>query len=140
MFTTIINILSGALNLFNKFADYMTKKDMENSIKNGYEKDKALDALEEDKAAKEQVEKANQETSKAKEAIKNIAKSDKNDADLTDDDIVKILMEIQDPEEREQRSSQIKAAKEIKAKADAKQKEIESDEKFNSGEEISFKG
>lgn len=136
----ILSILSGVFKLFNKLADYFAKKDMENQIKNQYEQEKKIDALEEDKRQGELIDEANEKFDAAKDEIKNVSDVNIADADLTDVEIKNELDGISDPDERKNRKQQIDLAKEIKETADKKKKEVENDETFNSGDEFTFKG
>jgi hypothetical protein len=136
----IMSILSGMVSLFSKLASHFAKKDIENQIKNSYEKDKKIAALEEDSKVSEVIEQSHTRLQEARQSIKNIVESTKDDVDLTDDEIVNILVNITDVDERDARSQQIQHAKEIKAIVLKKQEELDKDEKYNSGEEISFKG
>jgi hypothetical protein len=136
----IIGLLKGAFELFNKLTDFFAKKDMENQIKNSYEKDKKIDALEQNAKVADIIDKSEKRVEEAKEAIKNVSKAKEEDAKLSDEDVKKVLSDIVDPDDKKARGEQIKIAKEIKEAADKKQAELEKNKKFNDGEEIVFKG
>ena len=140
MFGTILSILKGAVSLFNKVSDYLAKKDMENQIKNRYEKNKKIETLEQNEKVRVLIKESEEQVKRAKEAIRNVSKVTEGDANLSEEQTQKVLAEIVDPEDKEAREEQIKMAKKIKEEADKKITEIEKNEKFNSGEEITFKG
>jgi hypothetical protein len=105
-----------------------------------WEQKKKIDALEEDKKAGEIIEKSNADSAQAQEVINDIKYVKSDDAKLTTEQVKKELDGIVDPKEKKKRESQIKLAKEIKENADKKRAEIEKDEKFNVGDDISFRG
>ena len=140
MITTILSFLSNAFSLFGKLTDFIEKRKFENEVKNKYEEKKKTDALEEDKKSKELIDASNEKAAQAQEDINSVKSIKIEDAKLNDEQVKKELDDIEDPKEKKKREKQIKLAKEVKENADKKQAEVEKDEKFNAGEDISFKG
>ena len=140
MITTILSFLSNAFSLFGKLTDFIEKRKFENEVKNKYEEKKKTDALEEDKKSKELIDASNEKSAQAQEDINSVKSIKIEDAKLNEDQVKKELDGIEDPKEKKKREKQIKLAKEVKENADKKQAEVEKDEKFNAGEDISFKG
>jgi len=136
----IIGLLKGVVDLFGKLTDYFNRKDMENQIKNSYEKDKEIAVLKENEKTRVIIANSEAQVQAAKEAIKNVSKVTEADATLSKEAEQKILSEIVDLDDRKAREEQIKLAKEIVEASVKKQKELEKDAKFNAGEEIVFKG
>ena len=137
---SIISILQGVVSLFNKLTDFFAKKDMENQIKNSYEKDKQISVLKENEKVRETIENSVKQVEEAKETIKNISNVKEEDASLSDAQIETELAGIIDPIDRKDREEQIKLAKDIKERASKKQADLEKNAKFNSGEDFTFKG
>lgn len=136
----ILGIVKGLIGLISQLAAYFSKKDMENKIKNSYEKDKKIDALEQNVKVAEIIKTSEKQVEEAKEVIKNVSKAKEEDANLSNEEIQKVLSGIADPDDRKAREEQIRLAKEIKESANKKHAELEKDKKFNDGEEITFKG
>lgn len=140
MFSTIMSFLTGALTIFNNLTSIFIKKDMENSIKNRYEKDKIIDALENDKIINEELEKMKKSSEELKNETEIIAEIKNSDFEKSDEEIKKELDSISNPEAKKKKTKQNEIVKTIKEKATKKQKEIENDHAFNNGEDIVFKG
>ena len=140
MFSTIMSFLTGALTIFNNLTSIFIKKDMENSIKNRYEKDKLIDALENDKIINEKLEKMKKSSEELKNETEIIAEIKNSDFEKSDEEIKKELDSISNPEAKKKKTKQNEIVKTIKEKATKKQKEIENDHAFNNGEDIVFKG
>lgn len=140
MFSTIMSFLTGALTIFNNLTSIFIKKDMENSIKNAYEKDKLIDALENDKIINEELEKMKKSSTELKNETEIIAEIKNSDFEKSDEEIKKELDSISNPEAKKKKTKQNEIVKTIKEKANKKQKEIENDHAFNNGEDIVFKG
>ena len=140
MFSTIMSFLTGALTIFNNLTSIFIKKDMENSIKNRYEKDKIIDALENDKIINEELEKMKKSSTELKNETEIIAEIKNSDFEKSDEEIKKELDSISNPEAKKKKTKQNEIVKTIKEKATKKQKEIENDHAFNNGEDIVFKG
>lgn len=140
MFSTIMSFLTGALTIFNNLTSIFIKKDMENSIKNRYEKDKIIDALENDKIINEKLEKMKKSSTELKNETEIIAEIKNSDFEKSDEEIKKELDSISNPEAKKKKTKQNEIVKTIKEKATKKQKEIENDHAFNNGEDIVFKG
>lgn len=140
MFSTIMSFLTGALTIFNNLTSIFIKKDMENSIKNRYEKDKIIDALENDKIINEKLEKMKKSSEELKNETEIIAEIKNSDFEKSDEEIKKELDSISNPEAKKKKTKQNEIVKTIKEKATKKQKEIENDHAFNNGEDIVFKG
>lgn len=140
MFSTIMSFLTGALTIFNNLTSIFIKKDMENSIKNRYEKDKIIDALENDKIINEKLEKMKKSSEELKNETEIIAEIKNSDFEKSDEEIKKELDSITNPEAKKKKTKQNEIVKTIKEKATKKQKEIENDHAFNNGEDIVFKG
>ena len=140
MFSTIMRYLTGALTIFNNLTSIFIKKDMENSIKNRYEKDKIIDALENDKIINEELEKMKKSSTELKNETEIIAEIKNSDFEKSDEEIKKELDSISNPEAKKKKTKQNEIVKTIKEKATKKQKEIENDHAFNNGEDIVFKG
>lgn len=140
MFSTIMSFLTGALTIFNNLTSIFIKKDMENSIKNRYEKDKIIDALENDKIINEELEKMKKSSEELKNETEIIAEIKNSDFEKSDEEIKKELDGISNPEAKKKKTKQNEIVKTIKEKATKKQKEIENDHAFNNGEDIVFKG
>ena len=140
MFSTIMSFLTGALTIFNNLTSIFIKKDMENSIKNAYEKDKLIDALENDKIINEELEKMKKSSTELKNETEIIAEIKNSDFEKSDEEIKKELDSISNPAAKKKKTKQNEIVKTIKEKATKKQKEIENDHAFNNGEDIVFKG
>ena len=140
MFSTIMSFLTGARTIFNNLTSIFIKKDMENSIKNAYEKDKLIDALENDKIINEELEKMKKSSTELKNETEIIAEIKNSDFEKSDEEIKKELDSISNPEAKKKKTKQNEIVKTIKEKANKKQKEIENDHAFNNGEDIVFKG
>lgn len=140
MFSTIMSFFNGALTIFNNLTAIFIKKDMENSIKNAYEKDKLIDALENDKIINEELEKMKKSSTELKNETEIIAEIKNSDFEKSDEEIKKELDSISNPEAKKKKTKQNEIVKTIKEKATKKQKEIENDHAFNNGEDIVFKG
>ena len=140
MFSTIMSFLTGALTIFNNLTSIFIKKDMENSIKNRYEKEKIIDALENDKIINEELEKMKKSSEELKNETEIIAEIKNSDFEKSDEEIKKELDSISNPEAKKKKTKQNEIVKTIKEKATKKQKEIENDHAFNNGEDIVFKG
>lgn len=140
MFSTIMSFLTGALTIFNNLTSIFIKKDMENSIKNRYEKDKIIDALENDKIINAELEKMKKSSEELKNETEIIAEIKNSDFEKSDEEIKKELDSISNPEAKKKKTKQNEIVKTIKEKATKKQKEIENDHAFNNGEDIVFKG
>lgn len=140
MFSTIMSFFNGALTIFNNLTAIFIKKDMENSIKNAYEKDKIIDALENDKIINEELEKMKKSSEELKNETEIIAEIKNSDFEKSDEEIKKELDGISNPEAKKKKTKQNEIVKTIKEKATKKQKEIENDHAFNNGEDIVFKG
>ena len=140
MFSTIMSFLTGALTIFNNLTSIFIKKDMENSIKNAYEKDKLIDALENDKIINEELEKMKKSSTELKNETEIIAEIKNSDFEKSDEEIKKELDSISNPEAKKKKTKQNEIVKTIKEKANKKQNEIENDHAFNNGEDIVFKG
>lgn len=140
MFSTIMSFFNGALTIFNNLTAIFIKKDMENSIKNAYEKDKLIDALENDKIINEELEKMKKSSEELKNETEIIAEIKNSDFEKSDEEIKKELDSISNPEAKKKKTKQNEIVKTIKEKATKKQKEIENDHAFNNGEDIVFKG
>lgn len=140
MITAILSFFGNAFSLFGKLTDFIEKRKFENEVKNKYEEKKRNDALEEDKKSKELIDSANEKSNQAQEDINTVKTVKIEDAKLTDEQVKTELESIEDPKEKKKREKQVKLAKEIKENANKKQAEIEKDEKFNAGDDISFKG
>ena len=140
MFSTIMSFLTGALTIFNNLTSIFIKKDMENSIKNAYEKYKLIDALENDKIINEELEKMKKSSTELKNETEIIAEIKNSDFEKSDEEIKKELDSISNPEAKKKKTKQNEIVKTIKEKATKKQKEIENDHAFNNGEDIVFKG
>lgn len=140
MFSTIMSFFNGALTIFNNLTAIFIKKDMENSIKNRYEKDKIIDALENDKIINEKLEKMKKSSEELKNETEIIAEIKNSDFEKSDEEIKKELDGISNPEAKKKKTKQNEIVKTIKEKATKKQKEIENDHAFNNGEDIVFKG
>ena len=140
MITTLLSFFGNLFSFLGKGLDFLDKRKFENEVKNNYENKKKIDALEDDKKSKELIDESNEKTEKARKAINEVKNANIDDAKLTDDQVKKELDDIADPTARSEREGEIKLAKEIKDAADKKKATIEKDDKFNSGEEITFKG
>ena len=140
MFSTIMTFFNGALTIFNNLTAIFIKKDMENSIKNAYEKDKIIDTLENDKIINEKLEKMKKSSEELKNETEIIAEIKNSDFEKSDEEIKKELDGISNPEAKKKKTKQNEIVKTIKEKATKKQKEIENDHAFNNGEDIVFKG
>lgn len=140
MFSTIMSFFNGALTIFNNLTAIFIKKDMENSIKNAYEKEKIIDALENDKIINEELEKMKKSSEELKNETEIIAEIKNSDFEKSDEEIKKELDSISNPEAKKKKTKQNEIVKTIKEKATKKQKEIENDHAFNNGEDIVFKG
>ena len=140
MFATIMGAIGSMFGAITKVMAYMTKKDTENIIRKGYEEEKRADALEEDKVALEQVYKGVRDAKEVRDLVKAIRDADIKDADKSDIEVQSELNDIQDGEDKAQREKEIDAAHILKSRVDSTLKEIESDELFNDGNEITFKG
>lgn len=137
---TILKFFSGAFSFFGTLMGYLEKRKFENEVKNKYEEKKKTDALEEDKKTKEIIDDAQKKSDAAQESVREVNKVDMRDSEITDEQKQKQLDEITDLKEKMHRENQINLAREIKTEADKKKQEIETNEKFNSGDEITFKG
>ena len=139
MFATILSFLNNLFSMISKGIDYTDKKDTENAIKNSYEKDKHIDALEETQKAEEIIKVSEENSEEAQKTINVISNVSIEDSKLTEEEIIKELDTIEE-DKKEIRELELIMAKEIKEKAEKTQKEIESNDEFNSGEEFIFKG
>ena len=140
MLETILGLLSSAFGSLGSIFDFMGQKDNDNKIRKGYEEAKRADALEEDKVATNKIQESKDKARETKEDIKIISNIDLNDADLSDIATKKELDSIEDDDDRLKRAKEIKAAKELKRRKTLSKKVIESDEKFNSGDDFTFEG
>jgi len=140
MFTTILGFFSNLFASIGKVTDYFSKKNTENLIKNTYEKDKEIDALEETLKTEELIDASDDKIEEIEEIMNDISNVNMVDAALTDEQVASELDSITDIDEQNKRYNLIKMAKEIKVKSDKTQSEIENDKKFNDGEEFTFKG
>lgn len=136
----IIDFIMQAFSFFKKTTDVIEAKNLEVDIKNKYTQDKKIDVLEEDKKSRDLIDQSSIKTDKAKEIINSVKDVNIQDSKLTVEQVAQELSEISDDDQREKRKTQIDLAKEIKEKADKMKKSVEQNEKFNAGEEITFKG
>ena len=140
MLMVIIDFIMQAFSFFKKTTDVIEAKNLEVDIKNKYTQDKKIDVLEEDKKSRDLIDQSSIKTDKAKEIINSVKDVNIQDSKLTVEQVAQELSEISDDDQREKRKTQIDLAKEIKEKADKMKKSVEQNEKFNAGEEITFKG
>ncbi len=140
MLTTLLSFFGNLFSFLGKGLDFLDKRKFENEVKNNYENKKKIDALEDDKKSKELIDESNEKTEKARKTINEVKNANLDDAKLTDEQVKKELDDISDPKAKAEREGEIKLSKEIKEVADKKKAEIEKDDKFNNGEEITFKG
>ena len=140
MLMVIIDFIMQAFSFFKKTTDVIETKNLEVDIKNKYTQDKKIDVLEEDKKSRDLIDQSSIKTDKAKEIINSVKDVNIQDSKLTVEQVAQELSEISDDDQREKRKTQIDLAKEIKEKADKMKKSVEQNEKFNAGEEITFKG
>lgn len=136
----IIDFIMQAFSFFKKTTDVIETKNLEVDIKNKYTQDKKIDVLEEDKKSRDLIDQTSIKTDKAKEIINSVKDVNIQDSKLTVEQVAQELSEISDDDQRDKRKTQIDLAKEIKEKADKMKKSVEQNEKFNAGEEITFKG
>lgn len=122
MFSTIITAIGSIFGGLNKIFTYFQSKNEENKIKKGYEEAKRADALEEDQKASKLIDASEKELSKVNIDLELISKAS------TDVNIVQ--------ENESQRQVNDELSKKVKESID----KIESDDRFNSGEEIILKG
>lgn len=137
---SIMSMLSGAFSAIGKIFGFLGDKNKENLIRKGYEEEKRADALEEDKTAKEQIEKAEKKKEEAKAATDAVSNADLKDAEKTEEEIEEELESIEEESEQEKREREIKAAKELKKRKAMRKQTIENDDSFNKGDTISFGG
>lgn len=137
---TIIKFFSGLFSAFSSLLGFLEKRKFENEVKNKYEQKKKTDALEEDKKTKELIDAATEKSEKARKAIDGVNAANLNDASLTEEQVKQELDTIEDTKSKAEREEKIKISKEIKEKATKHKAEIEKDEKFNAGEDITFRG
>ena len=140
MLMVIIDFIMQAFSFFKKTTDVIETKNLEIDIKNKYTQDKKIDVLEEDKKSRDLIDQSSIKTDKAKEIINSVKDVNIQDSKLTVEQAAQELSEISDDDQRDKRKTQIDLAKEIKEKADKMKKSVEQNEKFNAGEEITFKG
>ena len=111
MFSTIMSFLTGALTIFNNLTSIFIKKDMENSIKNAYEKDKLIDALENDKIINGELEKMKKSSTELKNETEIIAEIKNSDFEKSDEEIKKELDSISNPEAKKRKLNKTKLLK-----------------------------
>ncbi len=140
MLMVIIDFIMQAFSFFKKTTDVVETKNLEIDIKNKYTQDKKIDVLEEDKKSRDLIDQSSIKTDKAKEIINSVKDVNIQDSKLTVEQVKQELSEISNDDQRDKRKNQIDLAKEIKEKADKMKNSVEKNEKFNAGEEITFKG
>lgn len=140
MFTSIMEFLGSAFGVVTSMLDFISKKDIENQIRKGYEEEKRADNLEEDKVVDKVIDNAKEKVDATKEDVKAVRDSDIRDAELSKEDVKAELAEIEDEDDRRVREKQIIAAAELKKRKSIAIEKINKNDDFNNGGEITFQG
>lgn len=140
MFTSIMEFLGSAFGVVTSMLDFISKKDIENQIRKGYEEEKRADNLEEDKVVDKVIDNVKEKVDATKEDVKAVRDSDIRDAELSKEDVKAELAEIEDEEDRRVREKQIIAAAELKKRKSIAIEKINKNDDFNNGGEITFQG